>query len=223
MDILHAADELPTMDCLAPRFHAGDSLDEMLASATENVDLYHGIRARAAAPPEFAARIAAIGRRWHLLVISEDWCGDAVNIVPWVDALAASTPLLEMRLIARDENLDLMDRHLTDGRTRSIPVVLVLDDQFVERAWWGPRPRALQAWFKSEVAQALPKDERYKELRTRYARDRGRTIMEELTGIMERIAAQDIAAQDTAAQGTAAQGTAAQDASAMSAMTHAAS
>jgi hypothetical protein len=176
------------------RFRNGLTFDETLASATSNQELYAGIRARAAAPSEFVERIAATGRHWHLLVISEDWCGDAVNIVPVIDALAVATADVEVRVIARDENLDLMDAHLTHGSLRAIPIVLVLDDQFEERDWWGPRPRELQEWFYTPETQALGKDDRYKELRRWYARDRGRSTLRELTEMIERVAAQDAVA-----------------------------
>jgi hypothetical protein len=175
---------------LESRFRSALTFEQMVASATANVELYGSIRRRATAPDEFVRRIAESGRRWNLLVISEDWCGDAVNIVPFVDALAEASPDVEVRLIARDENLDLMDAHLTNGRSRSIPVVLVLDDDFVEQGWWGPRPRALQQWFESPEAQAMTKDDRYKELRRWYARDRGRTTLEELTQLIETAALQ---------------------------------
>jgi hypothetical protein len=181
-------------DTLATRFRNGLTFDEMLAAADSNQEFFASVRARASAPAELVERIAATGRRWHLLVISEDWCGDAPNIVPFVDALGAASPAVEVRLIARDEHLDLMDRHLTDGRTRSIPVVLVLDDRYVERGWWGPRPRELQDWFATPQAQAMSKGDRYKELRRWYARDRGRSTQRELTEIIERVAAQDAAA-----------------------------
>ena len=189
--------ESPVMDTLAPTFAAGLTFDQMVAAATTNVELFTVTRGRAVAPPEYAERIAAPGRRWHLLTISEDWCGDGVNILPWVDALAASSPHLEHRIIRRDEHLELMDRHLTNGRSRSIPIVLLLDEDGVELDWWGPRPRELQAWFESPEAQAMPKDERYKVLRTRYARDRGRAIMEELTAMIERAAGQPSATRAT--------------------------
>jgi len=179
-----------TAPSLEPRFRGALTFEQMVASATTNVELYRSIRSRAHAPEEFVRRIAESGRQWHLLVISEDWCGDAVNIVPFIDALASASPDVAMRLIPRDENLDLMDQYLTNGRSRSIPVVLVLDDEFVERGWWGPRPRALQAWFESPEAQGLTKDDRYKELRRWYARDRGRTILEEITQLIEAAALQ---------------------------------
>jgi hypothetical protein len=185
--------ESVSMESLAPTFHSGQTYAEMVGSAKSQVDLFTHFRARAVAPPEFAERVAATGRSWHLLAVSEDWCGDAVNILPWVDAFDASSPLVELRIIARDEHLDLMDRHLTNGRSRSIPIVILLDDRFVERAWWGPRSRPMQEWFETPEAQALTKDERYKELRIRYSRDRGRTMLDEITTMIESIAAEDLA------------------------------
>lgn len=178
------------MTSLESRFRVAQRFDEMLATATKNVELYTAIRSRATVDAELVARIAATGRRWSLLVISEDWCGDAVNIVPFIEALNAASDAIDVRILPRDQHLDLMDQHLTNGVSRSIPIVLVLDDQFVERAWWGPRPRALQEWFQSPEAQAMTKDDRYRELRKWYARDRGRTTLEELTTMIEGVAAE---------------------------------
>jgi arginase family enzyme len=190
MPSIHPAPDTPGMSSLESRWLAALPFDRMVAEATANVELYENFRKRAVAPPEYAARIAATGTPWRLLVISEDWCGDSVNIVPWLDALAESAPDVELRILPRDAHLDLMDAHLTDGRSRAIPIALLLDEGFVEHAWWGPRTAELQAWFRSAEAQALTKDERYKELRLRYARDRGRAIMEEVTTMIERAAAQ---------------------------------
>jgi hypothetical protein len=160
------------------------------------------LRSRATAPDSFAQRIAATGRQWHLLVISEEWCNDAVNLLPWLEAMVKTAPQLDMRFIERDQNPDLMDQHLTNGSSRAIPVVLVLDDTYHEVGWWGPRPRAMQLWHMSPEAQSLTKEERYKELRARYARDRGMSTMEEVTQLIER-AAQSASSVPAAASETA--------------------
>jgi len=179
------------MTSLAETFEHGLSYAEMVSGAAKNADLFAITRRSAAAPEAHAARIAATGRTWHLLSISEDWCGDSVNTLPWVDALAACAPNLDHRIIRRDEHVDLMDRHLTNGRTRSIPIVLLLDERYVERAWWGPRTTQLQAWFEGAESQAMSKEEQYKVLRTRTVRDRGRSILEEITAMIEETARQD--------------------------------
>lgn len=65
--------------------------------------------------------------------------------------LAERASNLDLKILGRDSNPDLMDSHLTGG-SRSIPVVILLDETFIERAWWGPRPRDLQEWALGAVA-----------------------------------------------------------------------
>ncbi len=169
------------------RFLAAPTFTEFLETAEANRDLWHAVSARAVVPGEVLARVAALPGRWHLLVLNEDWCGDAVNSVPYVARLAELAPNLELRVLARDANLDLMDTHLTNG-SRSIPVVIVLDEDFVEQAWWGPRPKELQSWVLGP-GMALEKELRYREVRRWYARDRGRTVLDEIATMLERVAA----------------------------------
>jgi hypothetical protein len=168
------------------RYLGAPEFEEMLATAAQNVDLWTAVWRRASVPADFVRRVEGLGGAWHLLVLSEDWCGDAVNTVPVVAKLAELAPNVDLRVLARDENPDLMDSHLT-GISRSIPVVIALDDEFRERGWWGPRPAALQEWVLGP-GRALDKDARYREVRTWYARDRGTTTLEEVVAMMERAA-----------------------------------
>ncbi len=171
---------------LRERFQAADTFEGMLAHAEQNVDLWRAIWRRARVPDEFLRRVAGLEGMWHLLVLSEDWCGDAVNSLPVLAKLAALSPNLEFRVLARDRNLDLMDAHLT-GTSRAIPVVMVLDASYQERGWWGSRPAELQAWVLS-TGHALDKDARYQEVRRWYARDGGRSTLEEVVATLERAA-----------------------------------
>jgi hypothetical protein len=107
-----------------------------------------------------------------------------VNIVPIVAKLCEAVSNMDMRILARDENLDIMDEHLTNGRSRSIPIVILLNQKYQECGWWGPRPSPLQKWVMEE-GMKLPKDERYHEVRTFYARDHGLTTMNEIVGMLE--------------------------------------
>jgi hypothetical protein len=172
---------------LRGRYFGAMTFSTMADRATANRDLWHAVHQRASVPDAFASRVAALGGRWNLLVLSEDWCGDAVNSVPVLARLAEVAPNVDLRILPRDENLDLMDAHLT-GTSRSIPAVLVLDADYVERGWWGPRPGALQAWVMGE-GLALPKEQRYPKVRQWYARDRGVTTLEEVVTLLERVAA----------------------------------
>lgn len=168
---------------LRDRFLGAPEFETMLAAAEQNAELWAAVWRRATVPDEFVRRVAALGGAWHLLVLSEDWCGDAVNTVPVVARLAELTPNADLRVLARDENPDLMDSHLT-GTSRSIPVVIALDEEFVERGWWGPRPAALQEWVLGP-GRAMEKSARYREIRSWYARDRGATTLDEVVRTLE--------------------------------------
>lgn len=169
----------------------------MLASAEKNAELWAAVWRRAEVPAEFVERVNRLGGAWHLLVLSADWCGDAVNTVPAIARLAELTSNTDLRVLDRDANLDIMDAHLT-GTSRSIPAVIVLDADYVEHGWWGPRPAALQRWTLLE-GQGLEKTERYKHIRGWYARDRALTTLEEIVCLMERAAASYAAAAQVSA------------------------
>ena len=147
--------------------------------------MWNAVYRRAALTDEASRRAAALEGTWHMLVLNEDWCGDSVNILPYIARLEECCHNIEMRILGRESNRDLMDGHLT-GKSRSIPIAIIYDDDFVERGWWGPRPGPLQAWVLSE-GLALPKPDRYRHIRGWYARDRGTTIVSEILTIMEQL------------------------------------
>lgn len=170
---------------LPERFAAGATFNQLLERRKDNADLWNAIYRRATLDEDAARRAEKIEHRFHFLVLNEDWCGDSVNILPYVARLAEATDKIEMRILGRDSNPDLMDAHLT-GRSRSIPIVIVYDGAFREKGWWGPRPAPLQSWLLNE-GLALPKPDRYPLVRAWYARDKGRTIVSELLSIIERL------------------------------------
>ena len=184
--LTHATGNLRHVYCAAPTFEA------FLNDAEANRELWHAVTRRAVVSDKIAARAKSLTDRWHLLVLAEDWCGDAVNTVPAIAELARIAPNLDLRVVGREANADIMDTHLT-GQSRSIPVVLLLDADFVERAWWGPRPSALQEWVRSD-GQGLSKEDRYREVRRWYARDRGVTAMTDVLDMIARVRAERVAA-----------------------------
>lgn len=168
----------------AERYCAAQDFPGYVALARKNVEFWDSVFRAASLPRELAERAKRLPQRWHLLVLSEDWCGDAVNTVPVIARFVEEVANLDLRILARDQNPDLISRHLTTG-TRSIPVVMALDEAFVEWGWWGPRPATLQRWIRSEGLH-LPREERYRRTRSWYARDRGRTTIEEVVEMLER-------------------------------------
>lgn len=168
------------------RFVAALDFDAYVARAQKNAQQYSDLFRTARVPDDLVTRATEIPGLWHLLILSEDWCGDAVNTLPILAKWVSRVPSIDMRILGREANPDLMNTHLT-GNSRSIPVVLVLDEHFEERGWWGPRPAEMQQWVLNE-GFALPKDERYKRVRAWQARDRGRTTIEEVLAVLEKAA-----------------------------------
>lgn len=120
------------------------------------------------------------------LVLTEGWCGDAAQILPVLASIEDAAPNIHLRMILRDDNLDIMDEFQTNG-TRGIPKLVRLNSDFTEvLGSWGPRPAAMQAivdeWKKN---QDEPKDKMYVKLHGAYARDRGQKIIEEILHLLK--------------------------------------
>jgi hypothetical protein len=148
--------------------------------------LWDGVYARATVPAWATEEAERLGGGWKLLVISEDWCGDASNTVPVLARLAEAAPGIEMRVAKRDENPELMDEYLTNG-SRSIPLAVVLDAEFNPVGRWGPRPDELQAFvLREKGAGTRPVEEIYRDVRQWYARDRGASTLREVLGVIEK-------------------------------------
>lgn len=174
--------EVKVNDVNRERFERAATFGEYLETVDKNRDMWHGVYQRVRVPEEVVAEASQIPGDWHLVALSEDWCGDAVNTLPVIARLAEEAGW-DLRVFGRDDNPDLMDGHLTNGRSRSIPVVIVYDDDFNEIGWWGPRPGEIQSWVMDE-GLSMPSPDRYKVIRTRYAKDRGHTTLAEILGIM---------------------------------------
>lgn len=168
---------------MTERFEAAQTMEQFIAAAEQNRELWRSLYARAALEPAALEAARSLPGRRRLLVLAEDWCGDAFNTVPVLARLAEAVPeRLDLRVLRRDDNVDLMDAHLSPSGGRAIPVVIVLDENDREVGWWGSRPAALQVWFDSE-GRTLEKEERYRLLRVWYAKDRGRSAVREVLSI----------------------------------------
>ena len=162
--------------------------DYLGREVAEHRDLWLAVDARAEVPAWATDEAATRGDGWKLLVISEDWCGDASNTVPVLAKLAEAAPEMEIRVVKRDENTELMDRYLTND-SRSIPLAVVLDRDFRPVGRWGPRPTELQELvLREKKAGVRPMDDIYREVRRWYARDRGESTLREILAVIRQAA-----------------------------------
>jgi thiol-disulfide isomerase/thioredoxin len=114
------------------RFESGETYAQVRERIVANggrilTALEAGERAAAAAEVDLSA-FSSLSEPVKVLVISEDWCGDCTDNLPVLNRIAEETGKLDFRVFARDENLDLADQFLKEGKYRSIPVIVVLDE-----------------------------------------------------------------------------------------------
>lgn len=179
--------ETPTLapESLESWWKSGFTWDDYLGEEVEeHRELWQGVYRRATTPVWTLEALENLGRKWKLLVLAEDWCGDASNLVPVFGRLARDSDWIDLRVVKRDENTDLMDRYLTNG-SRSIPIIVIMDEDFLPVGRWGPRPVELQEFvIREKKAGQRPASEIYRDTRRWYARDRGRTTLRETLAIM---------------------------------------
>ncbi len=135
--------------------------------------------------------IQRIARPQLWMAITEPWCGDSAQTIPYIAAMAALNPQIEFKLISREENPDIMELYLTDGK-RSIPKIVAFDEEGRELFQWGPRPAELQKIFEANRARHAPREEIQKTIHLWYARH-GRVAIETefiqiLQNVLERTA-----------------------------------
>ncbi|WP_018675120.1 thioredoxin family protein [Riemerella columbina] len=130
-----------------------------------------------------AEALAAKDFKGKILVISEGWCGDASQIVPVVAQLFEGKN--EVQIFYRDKDTALIDAFLTNG-SRSIPKVLILNEDYEVVQDWGPRPQHGLALFQKfkDNPEAYPKEQFYNDIQVYYAKNKGKDIVAELLNLL---------------------------------------
>jgi len=118
------------------------------------------------------------------LIISEGWCGDAAQILPIIKLMSEASEKIELKIVLRDENEVLMNQFLTNG-AKSIPKLLLLDENSNLINHWGPRPEAAKNLIINYKANHGIVDETAKiALQKWYLNDKGIATMKEIVGMM---------------------------------------
>lgn len=96
-------------------------------------------------PADVLATARTLMGRWRLLVVAVDSCSDSVNTIPYLAALVAQVPGLEMRVVTPDVGKAVMEAHRTPDGRPATPTVVVLDAAGREAGCWVERPASLQS------------------------------------------------------------------------------
>ena len=118
------------------------------------------------------------------LVLTEGWCGDAAQTLPVINKVANESNRIDLKIVLRDENEDLMNRFLTNGG-RSIPKLIALDENHEVINSWGPRPSIPTKMVEDYKKQHGHLDAEFKkELQIWYNKDKGKNTQEDLMKLL---------------------------------------
>jgi hypothetical protein len=136
--------------------------------------------------PENIERLKALKHDYIWLVISEGWCGDAAQLLPLFEKMVEeSDGKLEMKIVLRDENEDLMNLFLTN-KGKAIPKLIVIHKETGGAlAHWGPRPKGAADLISNYKKEHGAIDEQAKtDLQLWYLHDKGMSSQQEIMGMM---------------------------------------
>lgn len=133
-----------------------------------------------------AKKARNVRQKWIWLIITEGWCGDAAQNIPIIEKIAHENSNIETRYLLRDENLELMDKYLTNN-ARSIPKLICFDAETLEEIGsWGPRPQeAMDYFIEMRDADELDKSQMMENMQRWYLKNKEQAIQAEFEELLD--------------------------------------
>lgn len=135
----------------AERYHAGMTIEEFLSRMRENREPFTGNIERTTITE--AERAVLGGEPLRILIFTEDWCQDSVQFVPMAVKLEHEVPDIEVRILLRDEHLELVNGYRTKDGRQAIPTFVLFDGDMREIGALVERPAAATAEIAAETRQ----------------------------------------------------------------------
>jgi hypothetical protein len=165
----------------------GDNHSEAMLHYTKmNVHRMQRQDKRAKLTDDVKTALDGVERKLIWLVLTEAWCGDAAQSLSAIQKMADYSDNIQARYILRDDNLDIMDEFLTNGKSRSIPKLICLDAQSLDvLGTWGPRPANAQKLYDEwRSVEGVAYQEVAEKLHKWYAKDGTRSMQSEFAEII---------------------------------------
>lgn len=127
-----------------------------------------------------------ITRPLKWIVLTESWCGDGAQCVPIIAKIAEASPNIDLKIILRDKNPEIMDMYLTNN-SRSVPKLICFDAGTDEElGTWGPRPSKIKQMVAEYKLQnpEVSHDEFVKNVHLWYAKDKGESLQNDLENLI---------------------------------------
>jgi hypothetical protein len=117
------------------------------------------------------------------ILITEPWCGDAAHSVPFIGLMAEQSASITLRLQLRDAEDSCIHQYLTNG-AKSIPKLIVRDQNGNDLFTWGPRPAACQEIYASMKEAGADMDTLKTSLQEWYNADKGYSLQQEIGALL---------------------------------------
>lgn len=162
-----------------------DQSEAMIHYAELNEARLHRLDKTMQVTDEVKLKLEQLTKEYLWLVITEGWCGDAAQILPVVNKMALVSEKVELRIILRDDNEEVMNMFLTNG-TKSIPKLIIIDKESGEVInHFGPRPQEAKQLILDYKTEHGVIDETAKiELQKWYLHDKGISTQNEIMELM---------------------------------------
>ena len=134
---------------------------------------------------EILTAMRKINSKQIWMILTEGWCGDSAQTLPYIYMMTKENPNIKLRILPRDSNLDIMDKYLVNGKSRSIPRLVIFENNGNELALWGPRPAAAQQLINDLKSEGMDMHEIHEKLHLWYGRNRGKSIESEFLDIVK--------------------------------------
>ena len=128
---------------------------------------------------ETLAKLKAIDSPQNWIVITEPWCGDASHIIPFIELMSRQNPLISVSYELRDSEPFRINNYLTNG-SKSIPILIIQDQNGKDLKVWGPRPKECQTFFMTEKDKGADFEALKIALQKWYNNDKGVLIQQEI-------------------------------------------
>lgn len=137
--------------------------------------------------PENEEFLTAFDKEVYFLIITESWCGDAAQTMPMMNKVA-QTAGVDLRVVLRDDNLDLMDQFLTNGGRSIAKLILINKATGLPVTTWGPRPTAATQLVADEkAAKGVLSPEFKEELQNWYNKNKGKDTENDLLNMLKAV------------------------------------
>ncbi len=136
--------------------------------------------------------LAQLQNKLTFIVLTESWCGDAAQTVPVIHKVAENSENIDLKIVYRDDNPELMNHFLTNGGA-AIPKLIVLDEQKNVLTDWGPRPTTATKMVNDYKDEHGGLDAQFKEdLQIWYNKNKGLDTLNDLNKIITTISKQEL-------------------------------